>query len=224
VSTPLLTPPAGPEAPREDAAAPMKDRRRFARAADAAREGSGGRRRRPKANGGGRARASSRRRALARTLLYLVLPLALLFGCRLFVAEPFHIPSDSMAPTLVAGDRVIANKLAYRFGEPHVGDLVVLEGPTGEVFAKRVVAFGGQRVEIRDGVLFVDRKPRAEPYVDHDMVDGFFFGPAHVPAGTVFVLGDNRGDSEDSRDFGAVPLDRLIGRIDVRIPPLPDVF
>jgi signal peptidase I len=98
--------------------------------------------------------------------------------------------------------------------------VVVLEGPGGETLAKRVVAVGGQRVEIRDGVLFVDRRARRERYVDHDMVDGFFFGPAHVAPGRVFVLGDNRGDSEDSRDFGSVPVDRLIGRVAVRIPGL----
>jgi signal peptidase I len=155
-----------------------------------------------------------------RAALFLLLPIALLFACRALVAEPFHVPSDSMRPTLEAGDRVVANKLAYRLGSPQAGDLVVLQGPRGDVFAKRIVALGGQRVEIRDGVLFVDRRPRREPYVDPDMVDGFFFGPAHVPPGTVFVLGDNRGDSEDSRDFGAVPLDRLIGRIDLRIPSL----
>jgi signal peptidase I len=151
---------------------------------------------------------------------FLLLPTTLMFACRALVAEPFHVPSDSMRPTLEAGDRVVANKLAYRLGSPQAGDLVVLQGPRGDVFAKRIVALGGQRVEIRDGVLFVDRRPRREPYVDQDMVDGFFFGPAHVPPGTVFVLGDNRGDSEDSRDFGAVPLDRLIGRIDLRIPSL----
>jgi len=94
----------------------------------------------------------------------------------------------------------------------------VLEAPDGELLAKRIVAVGGQRVEIRDGVLFVDRIPRREPYVDHSRVDGFFFGPARVPAGSVFVLGDNRGDSEDSRDFGAVPREHLIGRVVLRIP------
>jgi signal peptidase I len=159
-------------------------------------------------------------RGVARAALWVLLPVVLLFGLRLFVAEPFGIPSGSMLPTLAAGDRVVANKLAYRFGDPEVGDLIVLKNPTGEILAKRVVAFGGQRVEIRDGVLHVDRRPRKEPYVDYDMVDGFFFGPVTVPEGRIFVLGDNRGDSEDSRDFGAVPRDALIGRVDLRIPSL----
>jgi signal peptidase I len=168
--------------------------------------------------------AQPRARRGGRLALFLLVPLLVLLAGRLLVAEPFHIPSASMEPTLHAGDRVIANKLAYRFGSPQVGDLVVLESPTGEVFAKRIVALGGQRVEIRDGVLLVDGARRREPYVDYATVDGFFFGPARVPAGTVFVLGDNRGDSEDSREFGPVPHPRLIGRVDLTIPPLSDWF
>jgi signal peptidase I len=159
-----------------------------------------------------------------RVALYLVLPVALLLLCRLYVLEPFRIPSDSMSPTLRAGDRVLANKLAYRFGEPEVGDLAVLEGPRGEVLAKRIVAFGGQRVELRDGILFVDRRSRHEPYMDQSRVDGVYFGPIVVPPRDVFVLGDNRGDSEDSRDFGTIPRDDLIGRIELRVPPLGDLL
>jgi signal peptidase I len=164
--------------------------------------------------------ADARGHRLRRTALFVLVPLLVLVLCRGFVMEPFGIPSESMEPTLDPGDRVIANKLAYRFGSPHVGDVAVLNGPDGEVFAKRIVALGGARVEIRDGVLFVDRRPRREPYVDYSRVDGFFFGPARVPQGAVFVLGDNRGDSEDSRDFGPIPVDHLIGRVDVRIPSL----
>jgi signal peptidase I len=156
-----------------------------------------------------------------RALLWLLLPFVIIFGGRAFIAEPFKIPSTSMVPTLAAGDHVVANKLAYRFGSPRAGDVAVLESPgTGEVLVKRIVALEGQRVEIRDGVLFVDRRPRRESYVDYEMVDGFYFGPARVPAGAVFVMGDARGDSEDSRKFGAVPRDHLIGRVDLRILPL----
>jgi len=159
--------------------------------------------------------------SVRRALLWLLLPFVVIFGGRAIIAEPFKIPSTSMVPTLAAGDHVVANKLAYRFGSPHVGDIAVLESPgNGEVLVKRIVALGGQRVEIRDGVLFVDRRPRREAYVDYDMVDGFFFGPARVPQGAVFVMGDARGDSEDSRKFGAVPRDDLIGRVDLRILPL----
>ena len=170
------------------------------------------------------ARRGARGGGARRVALYLVLPVALLLCCRLFVLEPFRIPSESMSPTLQAGDHVLANKLAYRFGEPEVGDLAVLEGPGGEVLAKRIVAFAGQRVELRDGILFVDRRPRHEPYMDQSRVDGVYFGPYNVPPQSVFVLGDNRGDSEDSRDFGAIPADHLIGRIELRIPPLGELL
>jgi signal peptidase I len=167
---------------------------------------------------------TARRHGRAGLALAFLLPLMALFGARAFVAEPFHIPSSSMSPTLDAGEHVLANKLAYRIGEPRVGDVVVLNRPGGDdVLVKRVVATARQRVEIRDGVLFVDRRPRRESYVDYAMVDGFFFSPVRVPPDAVFVLGDQRGDSEDSRDFGAVPLARLIGRVDARVWPLSEV-
>jgi signal peptidase I len=166
------------------------------------------------------ARRGARGGGARRVALYLVTPVLVLLLCRVFVVEPFHIPSDSMRPTLEAGDSVLANKLAYRFGSPHAGDLAVFRAPSGEILAKRVVAVAGQRVEIRDGILFVDRRARREPYVDHSRVDGFFFGPIQVPPEAVFMLGDSRAVSEDSRDFGAIPLDDLIGRIELTLPSL----
>jgi signal peptidase I len=151
----------------------------------------------------------------------LAAPIALFLAVRALVAEPFQIPSTSMAPTLRAGEHVIANKLVYRVQEPRVGDVVILEDPRGDgLLAKRIVATGGQRVEIRDGVLHIDRRPRRESYVDYDMVDGFYFGPARVPRGAYFVMGDDRGDSEDSRAFGPVARDKLIGRADLRVGAL----
>jgi len=167
------------------------------------------------------ARPAAQHMSLGRAALWLLLPFVVIFGGRFLVAEPFKIPTTSMVPTLEAGDHVLANKLAYRFGSPEVGDVAVLKSPeNGEVLVKRIVASAGQRVEIRDGVLFVDRRAQREPYVDYEMVDGFFFGPERVPAGTVFVMGDSRGDSEDSREFGPVPADDLIGSVDLRILPL----
>jgi signal peptidase I len=155
-----------------------------------------------------------------RAALFLLLPAVVLLGARAVVAEPFRVPSASMSPTLSERDRVVANKLAYRFGEPRAGELAVLESPRdGGVLVKRIVALGGQVVEIRDGVLFVDGRRKSEPYVDHSQVDGFYFGPARVPRGAVFVLGDNRATSEDSRDFGAIPRSALIGRVDLRVSP-----
>jgi signal peptidase I len=160
-----------------------------------------------------------RRRAGLRVVLAVVV---LLVVARLLVVEPFAIPSGSMEPTLMPGEHVLADKLSYRLGGPHRGDLVVFRAPrSDDVLLKRVVALPGQRVGIEDAVLVVDgRRPR-EPYVtDRRLIDGEYFGPITVPAGAVFVLGDRRSDSIDSRDFGAVPESRLIGRVDARVWPL----
>jgi signal peptidase I len=150
----------------------------------------------------------------------LVAAALVIVALRLFVFEPFRIPSDSMAPTLRPGDRVLVDKRAYRGAGPRRGDLAVFRAPrTGEILLKRVVAIGGDTVGIEDGVLVVDgRRPR-EPYADPEAIDSVYFGPVRVRPGTVFVLGDNRASSEDSRAFGAVPTGRLIGRVRARIWP-----
>jgi signal peptidase I len=84
---------------------------------------------------------------------------------------------------------------------------------------KRVVASSGQSVAIRDGVLYVDGKRRVEPYADPEAIDSVYFGPVHVASHSVFVLGDNRADSVDSRSFGSVADDEVIGRARARIWP-----
>ena len=148
-------------------------------------------------------------------VVLLVAVLALVGGVRLFVVEPFYVPTASMAPTLRPGAQALASKLAYRFGSPHRGDIVVLSSPQhhSELLVKRVVGLSGQRVEVRDGVLLVDRVPQRESYVDYAMVDSTFFGPVTVPPGHVFVMGDNRSNSVDSRVFGAVPESDLLGKV-----------
>jgi signal peptidase I len=141
---------------------------------------------------------------------------------RAFAAEPFAIPSQSMEPTLRPGDQVVVEKLSYRLGAPHRGELAAFSIPGGgSVGLKRIVGLAGDRVAIEDGVLVVNgRRPR-EPYVDHARVDSVYFGPVVVPPGRVFLLGDNRGDSRDSRQYGAVAERALIGRVLVRVWPHP---
>jgi signal peptidase I len=139
---------------------------------------------------------------------------------RVWVAEPFAIPSESMAPTLRGGDSVLVDKLAYRTADPRVGDLAVFHAPgSGEITLKRIVAAAGDTVGIEDGVLYVNGKRRVEPYADPEAIDSVYFGPVEVPAGAVFALGDNRGDSADSRRFGAISTAELIGRVRARVWP-----
>ena len=136
-----------------------------------------------------------------------------------FVVEPVAVPTGSMSPTLRAGDHVLVNKLAYRFGEPRRRDLVVLRSASGELLLKRVVGVGGDSVGVEDGVLHVNGRAVREPFVDRRLVDSVYFGPVRVPGGAVFVMGDRRSNSVDSRTFGPVPRDRVVGRVDLRIWP-----
>ncbi|HEX2102150.1 MAG TPA: signal peptidase I [Solirubrobacteraceae bacterium] len=161
--------------------------------------------------------AAEQRRGNAPLALAVVAVLALV-ALRAFVAEPFKIPSESMAPTLEPGDQALVTKLG---GTPSRGDLVAFHAPrTSEVMLKRVVAVGGDTVGIEDGVLVVDGRRQREPYVaDPDAIDSVYFGPVKVAPGALFVLGDNRANSEDSREFGAVPADRVIGRATARVWP-----
>lgn len=172
----------------------------------------------PRAHAGPRARGAHRWRNAALVGLLAIVALGLLLAP--LVAEPFRIPSASMAPTIQAGDHVIVDKRAYRDAVPERGELAVFHAPgAGEVTLKRVIGVPGDRVAIEDGVLMVNGHRQREPYADPASIDSEFFGPVTVRPGTVFVLGDNRADSIDSRDFGAVPVDRLIGRVAARIWP-----
>jgi signal peptidase I len=146
--------------------------------------------------------------------------LAALVLAWVFLAEPMRVPSSSMRPTLLPGDQVLVDKVTYRFREPTRGDLVVFHPPEGGgLVLKRVVALPGDRVGLRDGVLVVNGQEVRETYVDHESVDGSFFGPVTIPSGRIFVLGDQRANSEDSRAYGPVPLDDVVGRADLVLWP-----
>lgn len=169
----------------------------------------------------GAGRRSTRSTRAARR--FKVDPLIALFGAvvvlvavvRPFVAEPFFVPTESMSPTLQPGDHVLAWKLAYRFGDVGRGDVAVLTDPEGggDALIKRVVGLPGDTIEVRDGVLHVNGIARVDPYVDYAMLESIYFGPVAVPDGQVFVMGDDRSNSRDARDFGPVPEGDLEGKI-----------
>jgi len=136
--------------------------------------------------------------------------------------EPLAVSSASMEPTLGVGTTVLVDKLTPRWSGIDPGDVVVFTSPEdGGPAVKRVVAVAGQTVALRDAVLHVDGVAVDEPQVDLSRIDGTWFGPVTVPAATVFVLGDSRGVSIDSRVYGSVPLDDVRGRVVAAIPPLP---
>jgi len=130
------------------------------------------------------------------------------------VAEPMRVSSGSMSPSFETGDQVLVEKVGSRAQDPERGDVVAFHEPgSGDLMVKRVVALSGQRVGIVDGVLVVAGDTVKEPYVDRESVDGTYFGPVRVPAGSVFVMGDARAGSVDSRAFGAVPRRAIVGRV-----------
>jgi signal peptidase I len=130
-----------------------------------------------------------------------------------FIVKPFAIPSPSMEPTLVEGDRVLVNRLSYHFRSPERGDVIVFHPPLiedSEPYIKRVVAIADDRVSVRDGQLWLNGVAQEEPFIKEHPILGDF-AEVTIPAGCVWVMGDNRNNSGDSRRFGAVSVDTIIG-------------
>lgn len=139
-----------------------------------------------------------------------------------FVARAFTVDGPSMMPTLMDGERLLVDKLSYRFIEPRRGDIVVFRYPAdpSQHFIKRIIGLPGDTVEIRGGQVFINGALLTEDYVLQRAFGRF--GPRQVPEGTYFVLGDNRNNSEDSRDprVGFVPRSHVVGRAVWRYWPL----
>ena len=139
---------------------------------------------------------------------------------RNFVVQSFRIPSPSMHPTLLEGDRVLVNRLSYKLHDVNRGDVIVFERPDTAPagpdepndLIKRVVALPGETVVARDGVVYVDDKPLDEPYLPDTTSTDKLDKPVTVPEGEVFVMGDNRSNSSDSRYIGTIPIDTIVGR------------
>ena len=155
-------------------------------------------------------------------LVILLVSFALVFGfVRPFVMEAFWIPSGSMIPTLEIGDRVLVNKFIYRFTEPKRGDIIVftsVDNPDEDLI-KRVVGLPGDTIAVRRGRLFLNGEPQKEPYTNKNLPDRSFYAKRTVPKGHVFVMGDNRGNSADSRVFGPLPKKNIEGEAFLRFWP-----
>ncbi|MDP9296001.1 MAG: signal peptidase I [Actinomycetota bacterium] len=181
-------------------------------------------------------------------LVVLAFVLALLI--KTFLIQAFYIPSQSMEPTLLPGDRVLVNKIGTHFGTPQRGDIIVFENPhpteqphrnavsaffhwvgeglglatpPNEDFIKRVIGLPGDTVEVKQGVTYVNGKALVEPYIHLSAEQKKHmqpYGPYKVPPNDLFVLGDNRLNSNDSRfELGPVPMDKVIGKAFVTIWP-----
>ncbi len=144
----------------------------------------------------------------------IIAAIVLAYLLQAFLIKPFKIPSSSMEQTLVPGDRVLVNRLSYKFGSPQRGDVIVFRSPDDPSvdFIKRVIAVEGDLIEVRQGQVILNGEPQVEDYVQVPDVSNF--RQQLVPAGHVFVMGDNRPDSQDSRRWKQpwLPVDNIIGR------------
>lgn len=157
----------------------------------------------------------------------LAIALVIAIFLRIFVAEPRFIPSNSMEPTLHIGDRILVEKISYRLHPPHVGDIIVFEPPPQlreygythkQAFIKRIVATPGETVTVENQQVFVDGQPLRERYILEP--PEYIMRAITVPPDTVFVMGDNRNDSNDSHVWGVLPQSNIIGAARFRFWPL----
>ena len=193
-------------------------------------------------------RDSVGRRFIGSTPFLIFVALAVAILVKTFVIQAFYIPSESMVPTLEVGDRVFVSKFMFDGGDIARGDVIVFENPNAaelpdrsgissvlhwlgegvglaqpenEDFIKRVIALPGETIEIKDNVVYINGEPLDEPYLTQAAKDATGDYPLHtVPDDALFVMGDNRGNSADSRyGLGFVPLDKVIGKAFVLIWP-----
>ena len=165
--------------------------------------------------------------------------LAVALLIKAFLLQAFYIPSPSMDPTLQNDDRVLVNKLSYRVGDVQRGDIIVFERPEGvpsdtDDFIKRVIGLAGEVVSFSDGAVFIDGRALSEDYVGEHLTTNDRLIPGCdntpsvsdrcvIPDGHVFVMGDNRDASLDSRNFGPIDEDTIVGRAFLKVWPLGDI-
>jgi len=181
----------------------------------------------------------SARGSLVELVTIVAVALGLALGIQAFLVKPFRIPSESMEPTLDVGQRVLVNRVGVRLGTPDRGDIMVFKPPKGADdnvcgvrhsnqspcpsptrqrsstnFIKRVVAVGGDRLKVIDGRVYLDGRRQREPFIRPNSSCGICNLPHEItiPKGYFFMMGDNRGESADSREWGPIPEKWMIGK------------
>jgi len=181
--------------------------------------------------GKGDKKASTSRTLLEYAVLAIV-AIAVALLIQAFLVKPYRIPSESMENTLLIGDRVLVDRVSWRFSEPARGDIVVFHPPfAGPVLIKRIIGMPGDEISLSGDSVVIDGKPLAEPYVrkvggqavpTQPFDNGLPWSlqePYTVPPDSYFMMGDNRIDSGDSREFGPVSRDQLVGNAFARYWP-----
>jgi len=172
------------------------------------------------------ASTSRRRKVLIEWTLIVIIAIIASFIVRTFVFETYFIPSASMEPTLLIGDRIIVNKLAVDLGTIHTGDIVVFKAPPAENcgtkvddLVKRVIGVPGDHLTSKGNTIYINGKPLKITWSHYEPL-GTPIGNVTVPKGQYYVMGDNYPDSCDSRFWGTVPRSDIIGKVFLRIWPL----
>jgi signal peptidase I len=171
-------------------------------------------------------------RTIIEYVVLAVVAIAVALLIQAFLVKPYRIPSESMENTLLIGDRVLVDRVSWRFSEPARQNIVVFHSPlAGPVLIKRIIGMPGDEISLKDGAVYINGKKLDEPYVRQLKgrpvpSDPFDNGlpwslqtPYKVPAGSYFMMGDNRIDSGDSREFGPVPRSQLVGKAFARYWP-----
>jgi signal peptidase I len=137
------------------------------------------------------------------------------------VVQNYRIESHSMEPNFYEGQFILVNKLAYKLGAPERGDVVVFHNPENpeEDYIKRVIGLPGDTVQIENQTIYINGEPIEEHYPQNPLTPGTYFGPIVVEPDHLFVMGDNRPNSKDSRSFGQLPEDLVVGQAWVRVWP-----
>src|SRR5665811_55764 len=170
-------------------------------------------------------RTASRGRTIVEYVVLAVVAVAVALLIQAFLVKPYRIPSASMENTLLIGDRVLVDRISWRFSQPERGDIVVFHPPfDGPVLIKRIIGLPGDEISLSGGFVYINGRRLDEPYVRlvngrQEPSESFSNGlpwslqePYRVLAGSYFVMGDNRTDSGDSRDFGPIKREQFVGR------------
>lgn len=158
----------------------------------------------------------------------LLIAAGLVFLIRWFIFAPFIVEGPSMEPNFHTGERLIVNKIIYSIRKPGRGEVIVFHAPAGIDYIKRVIALPGEKVKIADNKVYVNGEVLDEPYIQAILDERAAIGEKYnkdypetlVAEGTVFVMGDNRTNSSDSRMIGTIPYAEIVGRADVVFWPI----
>jgi signal peptidase I len=165
----------------------------------------------------------------------IVIAIGLAFIVRSFLFSSYVVDGESMMPTLEDGNLLIINKISYEIGELNRFDVIVFHANEGEDYVKRVIGLPGDRIEYKGDALYINDQKQSEPYLekfrkqlsDRQLTESFQLeevtGQAVVPDGKLFVMGDNRTGSYDSRHFGFISVDDVVGKVNLRFWPVNDM-